>query len=1013
MSGPPVCGLVDSRGVSPVVLRSVTARARLSDFCASVQLEQHYVNETLETLEVTYVFPLPPASALCGFSATRHDGSVVEAVLKEAEQAKEMYKDAMDRNRTSFLLELNVHDSADLFRCSVGKLPSGAAVTVRLRYVQEVPLDGVDRVRFVLPTAVAPRYAALSPATAVVVDQAAPPEKLSVGAARLGFAAVVSMPSPIVSVAAHIGSVPLVSRAEPPGCGGSGETKDPATDTYSVAGEELDLSEDLVIVVQQRHPFAPRMQVEVGDGDGKDDASLRGSVQLTFCPERLPASASDGDDGDGGEDAQSAARGQETEARAYPDFVFLVDRSGSMANHGAMTAARAALRILLRALPSGSSFNIAGFGDTCRKLWSSAVPYDAESLGAGLAHVDGMRADMGGTEMGGALDVVLAAPGAGTPRQVVFLVTDGAVSGVASLAARVRRGAAANRVFTLGVGTGVSHDLVKSLAAAGCGTAEFATRSEDIAPALVRQLEQATEPLLADVRIDWTPLLGPARERGRVLAQQCPLVVPLLVPGTRHFVYALDVPVPRSVLSFAASDAPFVVVSGRYLVGGGGGGAGGGGHARRVVMRVALTRVSVQPRSQSLVRLLGARAAINEIETASSGDARATHLSLRHGLLCRNTCFVAVDESRTVVGADVRAMDLNEAGCPGEQMESLHVVQLQSAPIDQTAIASSALSRRLESCDGDGDDGGRVGFSQSLRSGASRLGGWLSGRLNRLKPTSGSEGTYRRDASVDPRRPIRVDRDGGTNRCDSAVDRPTRVDRDGGANRRDSAVDRSTGTLGRGDGVRRSEASVTRLARRVDRASRSDRRHSAADESTGSHGRAASGGSADRGPTVSELLIALQTHTGSWVAGDHFDGVVAGCCARCGGQDDKKRQHSTAEVCAQLALTVDADGRQRLLDGVAAAAATRGTRSLVLQGWRSSPPFETVLSHVVGTAVALALLKQRLPHERDLWSQNGIKGERFLFALTPPRRRSDAAGAGPTWQSLADAAVRGCGICEE
>ena len=62
------------------------------------------------------------------------------------------------------------------------------------------------------------------------------------------------------------------------------------------------------------------------------------------------------------------------------EYIFLVDRSGSMNGQRIETAKRA-LVMLLRSLPSqGTWFNIFSFGFHSDSLWSQSVPYDERSM---------------------------------------------------------------------------------------------------------------------------------------------------------------------------------------------------------------------------------------------------------------------------------------------------------------------------------------------------------------------------------------------------------------------------------------------------------------------------------------------------------------------------------------------------------------------------------------------------------------------------------------------------------
>ena len=68
------------------------------------------------------------------------------------------------------------------------------------------------------------------------------------------------------------------------------------------------------------------------------------------------------------------------------EYIFLVDRSGSMQGARIGTAKRA-LIMLLRALPTqGTSFNIFSFGWDVSGLWPRSVPYDERSMSLAVGH---------------------------------------------------------------------------------------------------------------------------------------------------------------------------------------------------------------------------------------------------------------------------------------------------------------------------------------------------------------------------------------------------------------------------------------------------------------------------------------------------------------------------------------------------------------------------------------------------------------------------------------------------
>ena len=63
------------------------------------------------------------------------------------------------------------------------------------------------------------------------------------------------------------------------------------------------------------------------------------------------------------------------------EYIFLVDRSGSMGGDGRIEAAKRILTMILKVIPSnGSFFNIWSFGGRNDSFWPRSVPYDDQSL---------------------------------------------------------------------------------------------------------------------------------------------------------------------------------------------------------------------------------------------------------------------------------------------------------------------------------------------------------------------------------------------------------------------------------------------------------------------------------------------------------------------------------------------------------------------------------------------------------------------------------------------------------
>ena len=210
------------------------------------------------------------------------------------------------------------------------------------------------------------------------------------------------------------------------------------------------------------------------------------------------------------------------------EVIFVIDRSGSMSGPS-IAEVRNALQLCLRSLTPGSRFNIVSFGSTYEALFTGSRPYDEASLGDAAAFVRTLEADMGGTEILPALQFVVQQPTVpGMPRQVLVL-TDGEVTNTDEVIDLARRHASTARCFTFGIGAGASHHLVKGLARASRGAAEFIAPGERIEAKVMRQFKRVFAPAMTDVKVEWgQDGLKAASDR-----------VPPVFDGERVRVYAL------------------------------------------------------------------------------------------------------------------------------------------------------------------------------------------------------------------------------------------------------------------------------------------------------------------------------------------------------------------------------------------------------------------------------------------------------------------------------------------
>ena len=209
------------------------------------------------------------------------------------------------------------------------------------------------------------------------------------------------------------------------------------------------------------------------------------------------------------------------------DFIFVLDRSGSMARRK-VDQAKAALRYCVQNLNDGDRFNLILFNEDISSLsdslnrgeeWFGGERWnDAAGLSDKLIDVEGGREkafafieDIEGrglTNINGALLTALAEkPDPKRPRIIVFLTDGQPTVGVRNPARILENVAKANknlsRIFVFGVGYDVNDHMLDKMAADNGGTRNYVTPNEDIEDAVSSLFRKMNEPVLVDVGINF------------------------------------------------------------------------------------------------------------------------------------------------------------------------------------------------------------------------------------------------------------------------------------------------------------------------------------------------------------------------------------------------------------------------------------------------------------------------------------------------------------------------------
>uniref|UniRef100_A0ABM5GSF8 von Willebrand factor A domain-containing protein 5A-like isoform X1 n=1 Tax=Pogona vitticeps TaxID=103695 RepID=A0ABM5GSF8_9SAUR len=608
---------------APVPLRSISVDVVIQGFVADVVSVLQYHNGETNPVEVSFVFPLDAEASVYAFEGLI-GGTQIEAQIQEKKQAEQEYENALSEGREAFLLERD-EKTSDIFTCVLGNLPPDGEATLKLRYVQSLAPEPDGALRFVLPAVLNPRYVPQGSEGDTVLESIprVPKGQLPY---TLSLSATVESPYGINRVESKCTLKPLRYTTE----------THTAAQIALADGHQFDRDVELLIYYNDIHK--PSVILEAGKSRAPP-GSLMGNpaLLLTLYPE-LPT--------------------PKPAPNATGEFIFLLDRSGSMDfNTGSSSdspsriqSAKETLVFLLKSLPLGCYFNIYGFGSNYDSFYPQSVEYTQQTMSESLERIKNLMADLGGTEILRPLKAIYSQPCQERhPRQLcltrrrkqkrarlnvepkwppqvqakLFVFTDGEVDNTDEVIFEVRRHSSSHRCFSFGIGEGASTALVKGMAQAAGGSAEFITDKERMQAKALQTLKKALQPAVTGVSLHWNLPSG----LEAVLVGSGPSVI---FPGYRCLIFAQI----RGQLQSPHSTEGSVVL--QYIF------------QDQTFSKTLKFPLQAQESDRLPVHRLAAQALLQELEMAGEMEEEKKHLaletSLSSGVVCSQTAYIGVNK---------------------------------------------------------------------------------------------------------------------------------------------------------------------------------------------------------------------------------------------------------------------------------------------------------------------------------------------------------------------------------
>lgn len=425
------------------VLEQVTIAGEIDNLLSRVTITQEYANRSEDNIEAVYTFPLPMKAILTSLEVTIGERKL-RGVVSEKHEARNQYEDGITAGDRVIMLEVL---TSGMYSMNVGNLQAGERVSISITYAELLRWhDGC--LRFSLPTTIAPRYG--DPCAAGLEDHQVPEISLL---AENRFSLQLQLRGQLKNAEVASPSHQILLQKDADGA------------VISLGRRQAFMDRDFICLIKQAD--IPERMAMVGN-------DYNGYVAMASFFLKPPADA----------------------VRQPKNLSLLIDCSGSMGGDSISLARRGLIEALALLEPE-DRFNLIAFGSGIRPLHKRLKPADPENLALAKRFARGLEADMGGTEIGLAVNQALA----DAQTRDIILLTDGEVWQGDALIEKAEK--SGRRFFTIGIGSSAHESFVRLLAEKTGGACEMVSPNEAIKEAIITQTQRIFSPACRNLAIAW------------------------------------------------------------------------------------------------------------------------------------------------------------------------------------------------------------------------------------------------------------------------------------------------------------------------------------------------------------------------------------------------------------------------------------------------------------------------------------------------------------------------------
>lgn len=469
------------RSYAEISLKSSHLSAKVHNTTSHMSYSQVFVNSSSFPVEAVYRFPVSHHFSVTGVTIKTSEKEI-QAQIMEKKEAEQKYEDAVAAGHTAAKLNYDEH-IPEVLELAIGAVQPHKQVEVVVQMVAKCELIKCGLYSFIFPLSFIPKYQE-SEFEGYIQPKAEgdyiPGE----------FSAKIEIEANDRISNVQVSNIFMEKRFSNGG-------KSVTCELHPMKNRK---GVDLVVSFATETIRKP--QITLHSSDKQDEKVVAHISWIPKISKYSPCSSQLEESKASDSTYENSSEGPEI---CSGEYIFLLDRSGSMGFDGNINLALKTLKLFVQSLPSDCMFNIIGFGTEIDMLWRrGSQEYTQSNLKKAVRAISYMSADLGGTDLHSPLEEIFQQPVNSKYPRNVFILTDGAIMDTEKVIKLVEDNNHSTRVHAFGIGSGASKYLVEEVSRAGLGTcAMFQSGASHINAKVIKTLENSARPALTDIKLHW------------------------------------------------------------------------------------------------------------------------------------------------------------------------------------------------------------------------------------------------------------------------------------------------------------------------------------------------------------------------------------------------------------------------------------------------------------------------------------------------------------------------------